>query len=133
MAFKTIRQGRYESLRAAGFLPFEAQALSKVPQNIPYVQQMIKTRQTDFKKAIKEKTTKKDYIQSVKDAYDAAGYTKTEGYTIKRDPWQLLRKFEDDYKQKHPDWDGDYKAMKKLKRQMKKDFLKKMNNTLKRG
>ena len=54
MAYKPRRQKRYESLRDAGFVKFEARSLSFLPFKLPYMQPMIRQRNAEYVKAIRQ-------------------------------------------------------------------------------
>jgi len=126
MAFKTRRQQRYQKLRDNGFLPFEARELSKVPAKVPYFKEIVKERRKILREAYKAKSTKKSYEEQIKDKYSKNGWIRgTKSGKRRLDPWQLMRAYEDDYKQQHPAYDSPWKK----KQKGFGDFTRKMENT----
>lgn len=108
MAFRMRRQSRYVSLRKSGFLPFEASTLSKVPRSLPYMRLFIKERQGMLAQSISDKKSNNDYIADIKKIYTDNAYTRDKRGKIYLDPWQLLRRFEDDYIKKHPEYQSPW-------------------------
>ena len=51
--YKTRRQSRYENLRKAGFVGFEARALSRVSPRVPYMLPLMKVRYEEYQRASK--------------------------------------------------------------------------------
>ena len=50
MPYKTRRQNRYETLHKAGFVGFEARALSRVSQRVPYMLPLMKVRHEEYQR-----------------------------------------------------------------------------------
>lgn len=130
---KTRRQQRYIRLRNAGFLPFEARPLSKVPQNIPYVKQMISSRRELLKQAIQDKRkdsrilTQKAWAEQIKKTYTDNVLTRVNKRgDIVLDPWQLLRQREDAYILKHPEYESPWQK----RGQRWRDFISKWERTV---
>lgn len=105
MAFRKIRQARYEKLRKSGFLPFEARVLSRVPRKVPYMPQMVATRASLLARAKREKWSQQRFETNIKEQYRKKGWRKLNraGKTV-NDPWQMLRDYDDRYKDKHPEY-----------------------------
>lgn len=127
MAFRTRRQNRYYKLRNAGFLPFEARPLSKVPFKIcPYMRQLIRDRQIDFLKAKKEGATRAQWENRIKELYSKEKWLRAGKRGIEADPWKMLRDYEDRWRQKQPQytspWEARYRAW--------KDFYTKLERTM---
>jgi len=105
MAFRTRRQKQYTYLRDKGFLPFEAQALSKVPRKVPYMPSLVRSRSATFNRAKKENWSNTKYEKYIKAIYRRKGWTtltRAGGETFS--PWAMLRDVEDRYKDKHPEY-----------------------------
>jgi hypothetical protein len=108
-------------------MPFEARPLSKVPQrDIPYIRQMIKERKRMLKEAQAEGSTIKAYEKQVKQIYIDGVFTKAGPKTIVFDPWKMLRKAQEDYMVKHPEYQSPWKK----RGQRWKDFLDKAEVTI---
>lgn len=114
MAFKARRQHRYTQLIKAGFLPYEAREISHVPFNVPYMKSVISARRKILKQATTQKMTKANYQKMIKKQFP--------------DPWELLRKASDAWKQKHP----DYQSPSRKKKRNWPDFQKKLASTARR-
>lgn len=105
MAFKTRRQSRYLLLRSAGLLPYEARPLSKVPlKSTPYMRALVKERQGEYRQAAKAKVGLRGYEAQIKDKYDKAGWLTAGKWRIRRDPWKMLRDYEDKWRAKNPQY-----------------------------
>ena len=118
MALKARRKKRYNRLIKNGFLRFEAKPISKVPLTLPYVKEMFKERRLAYK-AYKAKSRKeKKLIKGgwkgfIRQMYIDEGFLKKD----KSDPWQMLRSWEDKYKDQHPEYQSPQKPRKpKVKR-----------------
>ena len=109
MPFRTRRQNRYLLLRNSGFLPYEAQTLSKVPLKVPYMDILIKERFKFKKQAIKDGWTKTKYELRIKDEYRVKGWTKKNRLgKLVADPWAMFRANEDVYKSKYPSYNSPW-------------------------
>jgi len=116
MAFKTRRQRRYELLRRAGFLKFEARDLSRVPLKVPYMAGIIKEHKKHYKQAIKEEWTLKAWENHYKKLYKDNDWLDSKS---KLSAWSMLREYEHDYRQKHPQYDSPWQK----KRKQFRDFI----------
>lgn len=126
MALRTRRQHRYEILRASGFLPFEASALSKVSFRVPYMDVLIKERHKRYKAAIDRKLSQAEYERQIKTEYfDSKWRSKTKTGRFRYDPWKMLREFERDYRYKHPEYESPWEKRRKTWR----DFVNKLDRT----
>ncbi len=127
MAFRKTRQARYVNLRRNGFLPFEARPLSRVPRNVPYMPQLIATRASLLARARREGWSQIKYNISIKESYRKKGWRKLNRVgKIVNDPWQMLRDYEDRYKDKHPEYTSPW-----LKKQKGwRDFTSKFDRGL---
>jgi len=127
MAFRTRRQNRYLKLRTNGFLPFEARALSKVPiKGVPYMKEVINARRELLTKATEDKLSAKEYERKIKQIYIDNAFTKAGAKRIEYSPWKMLRKAEDAFKVKHPEYESPWKK----RRQGWMDFLAKAERTI---
>jgi len=123
------------ALDKAGFLPFEYMAFTStrrvtpsgktirvapMPLDIPYIKEMIRERARAFRRAIKVGMKIEDYIDMITD--DLYGELDLLDEDGNPDPWQYLRRQEDRYKDRHPEYKSPYKAKKK-----KVDFDRKYN------
>lgn len=110
MAFKTRRQARYSKLRAAGFVPAEARALSKVPTRItPYWRMAVKARVSMKKKAQKMGHSEREFEEQIKELYRVNRWLKRNkaGKWI-LDPWAMFREEEDKWKAKFPQYESPW-------------------------
>lgn len=129
MAFKTRRQRRYEVLRLAGFLPFEARELSRVSSRVPYMDVLIKERHKRHREAIDRKLSGAEWERQIKSEYfDSRWRRRTRLGKIKYDTWAMLRDFEDKYRAKHPEYQSPWEK----RRRAWKDFVSKLERTYQR-
>ena len=107
---KTRRQQRYEILRKAGWLPFEARPLSRVPiRTVPYMKGMIKERQDMFRKAKDMGTTIDRWRSQIKELYIINKFVRTDWKGKKvADPWAFLRDYEDRWRAKNPSYESPW-------------------------
>jgi len=129
MAFRTRRQNRYSRLRSAGFLPFEARAMSKVPLRVcPYMKQLAKDRYKDFLKAKAEGMTRAGWQDKIKKLYSDNHWLRAGKRRIEADPWKMLREYEDRWKDKNPQYTSPWQ---KRWRDWK-DYQRKIEATIKK-
>ena len=83
---------KYNILRIAGFLSFEAMALSEEPINTLYMQGLIKERYEIFTKARKEGLSWPDYTKMIEELYSKSGWFVglSDGGKVKHDPMLML-------------------------------------------
>ena len=107
---KTRRQQRYTILRKAGWLPFEARPLSRVPiRTVPYMKGMIKERQDMFRKAKDMGTTIDRWRSQIKELYIINKFVRTDWKGKKvADPWAFLRDYEDRWRAKNPSYESPW-------------------------
>ena len=128
MPLKTRRQNRYTKLRNAGFLPFEARPLSKVPfKTCPYMRQLIRERREEARQAIKEGLSRRQWEDFIKARYGKNNWTSyTRTGKVKADPWKMLREYEDRWRNRQPDytspWEDKYRKW--------RDFIVKIERTM---
>lgn len=127
----TRRQHRYNRLKEFGFFPFEARQLCKVPFKTPYMREGIRERKRALKDAQLEykerklRFSKTEWAEIIKEMYITRNWLK-EG---RSDPWQMLRAWEDRYRDKRPEYESPPKHRKpKIKRQ--EDFVSKYAKSL---
>ena len=129
MAFKTRRQRRYQILRLAGFLPFEARELSRVPFKVPYMDALVKQRHKRYESALGRKLSRAEYERQIKTIYfDSKWRKRTRTGKIKYDVWAMLRDFENKYRAKNPQYESPWEK----RRKAWKDFTKKLEATYSR-
>jgi hypothetical protein len=109
-------------------LPFEAQALSKVPSNVPFIKSVASERKKLLRQAQKENWSAARYEREVKDIYNQGSYTKLSKRGIVYDPWKMLRRHEDNFKARHPEYQSPWKKRQRVWR----DFLAKAEVTIER-
>lgn len=116
--FRPIRQKRYKKWLDAGFLPFEAMALSKVSDSVPYVANMRRKRKGDLTKHTKAGKSKAAWRAQIIAMYKRSGYTQTDkqGNEV-YSPWAMLRDYEDRYKDRHPEYTSPFLKKQKVYRQ----------------
>lgn len=109
MTFRILRQTRYEKLRKAGFLPFEARPLSRVPKKTPYLRFLMLSRASLKARAKKDGWTQVRYETNIKEQYRKKGWRRLNraGKTV-NDPWQMLRDYEERYKSVHPEYNSPW-------------------------
>lgn len=127
MAFRTRRHERYEKLRKAGFLPFEARPLSRVPiKTVPYMGKLIAERRKELVKAERQGKTRTAYENLIRAKYRENKWLKAGKRRIESDPWRMLRDFEDQWRAKQPEYSSPWQ-----KRQRKlRDFIQKYERTI---
>ena len=130
MAFRVRREARYVKLRQAGFLRFEARALSKVPTRIcPYLRDMIKERRDMLRQARKMGAKLKDYEDQIKELYRTNNWLKRSRVgKIVADPWRFFRDYEDKFKAKFPQYTSPHEKRWKDWR----EFQSKIERTMRR-
>jgi len=127
MAYKTRRQQRYTMLRSKGFLPFEAQTLSKIPvKSTPYIRELIVDRNKMYLNAKDKKTTTGTWEKQIKELYSTSGFRTNKRGKIVADVWKMVRYFEDRYKDKYPEYTSPWKKRLKTWR----DFMSKAEKTI---
>lgn len=127
MVFKTRRQNRYSQMRRAGFLPFEARPLSKVPFAIcPYLRRLIREREGELGKARRQGATQRQWEDHIKGRYAANRWLRAGKKKIEADPWRMLRDYEDKWKAKQPQYTSPWQK----RWRNWKDFLAKAERTI---
>ena len=133
MPYKTRRQGRYDRLRQAGFVGFEARALSRVSPRVPYMLPLMQKRHEEYQREIKRAKRKglteiefnKWWLTHIKLRYVA------KKWKHKGDVWgvtagfRMLKEAERQFKYKHPDYDSPWEKRQKDFR----DFIRKIDAT----
>jgi len=122
MAFRSKRQKRYAYLIDRGFLPYEAQALSKVPRKIPYMPTLVASRVKLHNRAKRDNWSAARYTRHIQKMYIDKGWmTLTRRGKQTYSPWAMMRDAEDRYKDKHP----EYKSPWLRKQKQWRDFQSK--------
>ena len=124
MAFRSMRQRRYNKLLGYGFTRGEARALSAIPLTaVPYMRDIIRLRKTQVKQWVKsgEVKTKKQLYEKIREWYIKKGFIKPaqSGFfkTPKaKDVWQLLRFAEREFGYKYPSYVSPF-------RRKRRDFI----------
>lgn len=129
--YKPIRAIRYEHLRASGFLNKEAMILSKVPQNIPYVREMMSDRRFILKKAEREGYTPKDYQLEIEKLYSDNNWSNygiiAGKRLLKLDAsaiYKMLREYEERWKNEHDEFRSPWVKRQKRNRNFENLFEK---------
>ena len=122
MKYKTHRQKRYQLLRYAGFLEFEARELSKVPAKVPYMKKLINERMLLFRRTTKRGMVSSEYLRRIKLKYHGKGWIRKVGGKVKYDVWAMLRSFEDEYKDKVPDYVSPWEPKQRKTRDFEGQF-----------
>lgn len=106
--FKTRRQSRYERLRDAHFLGFEASALSRVYLKVPYMRTVVKERLQWYQDLIAQGMSPRQFPSIVKKHYEKMHwYRKAEGFGTNA-ALRMLKTVEARYKLKHPDYESPW-------------------------
>ena len=115
MAFRTRRQKMYSDLLKLGFARFEAFQLSKVPRKHipPYMRGFISQRAKEYKQAIKEGWSQAHWNKFITQKYKDSKWLNDKG---KCSVWEMLRSYEDRYKDKHPAYDSPWQKNTKKQR-----------------
>jgi len=126
---KLRRHERYLKLRQAGFLPFEARPLSRVPSYVPYFRAIVKERRDLARKALKMGTKRIAFEGQIRELYRVNGWLKkNKAGKVVADPWAMLRDLQDKFKDKNPQYDSPWE-----KRQRNwRDFQARIEKTLAR-
>ena len=117
-------QTRKQRLLQAGFLAQEAQTLSKVPAYVPYIKGLT-TRRVQTIIGYRMQGLNDPQIQNaIKDSYRQRGWVKHNG---KLDVWAMVRAYEDDYKDRNPEYRS---PSQKRRKSTTEDFETKYQNTI---
>jgi hypothetical protein len=130
---KKMRETREQQLIRWGFLPFEAQELRIIKNPPPYFKQLIMQRRSMRMNAKKYGWSEAEFSRRVKSVYEKERIAKRilGRKETRYSPWDLLRKYEDRYKDRHPNYetptakkpsstrDFNYGALKPRKRKQK--------------
>lgn len=128
MISKIQRRERYDKLtKKYGLLQFEAYELSKIPLNIPYFRDFLLQRRRKLLDMLSQGKTRKDYEAWIYGEYSRGRLFKAGLRYEKCDPWKMLRAFEDNHKQKHPDYESPW--VKKARRKTHAGFLARLSKT----
>jgi len=104
---RKIKESRRQQLERWGCLPFEADEWSEIKNPPPYLAKLIMYRRSLKMNAIKYHWTVTEYAKRVRDSYIKEGLARR--VAGKREailsPWDLLRKYEDRYKDRHPSYE----------------------------
>ena len=100
------RQKRKEALLRAGLLPGEAQALSELKKLPPYFTQFLASRRGLFAQAKRLGWSDTKYRAHIKEIYRKEGCLIPDAPRFNQiDPWAMLRKLEDRYKDYSPQYE----------------------------
>lgn len=133
MPYRTRRQTRYENLRKAGFVGFEARALSRVSPRVPYILPLMKDRFAEYQRATKraqrqgltEVEFNKQWLTHIKKRYIMKGWKRrsdTWGVTA---GFRMLKDAERVYKYKQPQYESPWEKRQKDFR----EFINKIDRT----
>jgi len=121
--YRTKRQSRYKKLRDNGFLPFEASVLSRVPLNVPYMKPLVAERRKLVKKQLDKKVSQTKIADGIKLSYNVKGFTRRDSIGRKLyDVWAYLRKYEDNWRDKQPEYRSPSQKRRKNFTQFKRKF-----------
>ncbi len=121
MAYKTRRQNRYETLRNAGFVNFEARALSRVSLKLPYILPLMKERYAEYQKAVKRAKAKgldqvqfsREWLTHIKRRYIMKGWKRrTDSWGVTTG-FRMLKAAEKSYKYKTPSYNSPWEKRQK--------------------
>jgi len=121
MPYKTRRQNRYENLRKAGFVGFEARALSRVSPRVPYMLPLMQKRYEEYQRATKraqrqgltEVEFNKQWQTHIKRRYVANRWKRRGdvwGVTV---AFRMLKEAERQFKYKHPAYESPWEKRQK--------------------
>ena len=108
------RQAKADALRAAGFLHFEAVALSKLPRGIPYVQQMAAERSAELERFVKRPSNRNrpipevyaDYRQRIYNRYIKNNWIGRKGLRSETSVFMMMKDVaEKPYKRANPEYE----------------------------
>lgn len=122
MAFKTLRQNRYNKLLEVGFVRQEARALSSIPFSVPYMRDLVVIRKQQVKEWVKsgEVKNERQLYAKVAEWYFEKGFTRTTTTRLygkfQKDPWALLRFVQEKFGAKYPSYVSPF-------RRKRRDFV----------
>lgn len=127
MAFKTRRQTRYGNLRVAGFLPFEARELSRVPLKVPYMAMLIRDRYREARRAHDSGVSWAAFTRTIMQRYKNNDWIRpSRSGKFKHDPWKMLKDAEKRYRDRKPEyespWEGRRRRWKDFLRQIEREY-----------
>ena len=116
MPYRTRRQTRYENLRKAGFVGFEARVLSRVSPRVPYMLPLMKERYVEYQRATKraqkqglpEVEFNKQWQTHIKRRYVMKGWKRRSdvwGVTV---GFRMLKDAEREYKEKKAQYESPW-------------------------
>ena len=123
----TIRQRRRRHyLEHSGFLLFEADDLCVIPGYVPYFKRLIRERQSELENWLRAGRTMAEWQLHIRAKYVDHKWGKEDAGGFKADPWKLLRAFEEDYRDRNPEYDSPWEKNKRRRL----DFLAKIERTM---
>lgn len=125
--YRTRREKRYLALKDAGFVGFEARALSKVSPKVPYMKPMIAERRREYDKTIKwakkrgmsETTFNKQWLTHIKRKYIMKGWKRKGDIWGQTVAFRMLKTKEEEYRARNEDYESPWQKRQKRWR----DFL----------
>jgi hypothetical protein len=111
--YKEKREARYQSLRGDGFAPFEARTLSKIPKSVPYLKVLTDQRKIElaaFRRSKTRDTSDKAWETFLVKRYIMKGWSKHHPRSSQEAAWEMLRHFEDKYKDDHPSYKSPWRT-----------------------
>ena len=114
--YKPRRLQRRNMLLRNGFLPFEAQEMSKIPLDAPYLKDMIKERLSAFQEARRIRLSANAWKEVVYDIYISRGLTRKRYGRDFPDVWKYIRLQEERGKTKYPQYESPTKKKARVKK-----------------
>jgi hypothetical protein len=128
MAFRALRQRRYDYLMARGFTSWESRVLSKIPYYVPYMAGLVKERAKAFAKYKGKGITPKEYDTHILKSYQAKGF-KRGGKRSVSSVWQMV----ENYREHHRDQYTEYFKHGLLKKKNMMQWVGAYDDTKKKG
>lgn len=109
-------------MRDSGFIRIEAQYLSVIPFYVPYILPMIRARRKDFQRALDRDWSRDRFETSIRRMYVERGWTfRTKWRRVYPQPWDMLREWEQKYRDKHPDYSSPWEPrLRRMRKSMRK-------------
>ena len=129
MAYKTLRESRYQDLRQIGFAQFEARILSKIPRKTPYMKDLAVERAKEYARFQKTGKPEKEWETHILRRYHAKGWV-MRGNKVRSasSVYAMLREKRDVMLPKYPKYQAPSKLREKRFRRVAASFDASLRN-----
>ena len=122
--FRQRRRRRY--LEQSGFLLFEADDLCTIPGYVPYFKKLVRERRAELADWVRAGRTMREWELRLQRLYRDNKWIRLVRGLPAADPFKMLRDFEDDYRDRNPEYDSPWEKNKRRR----PDFLAKIERTM---